>query len=912
MFPWSDTCLFKRLKKQRHLSEKEQEILNLWKTDVCSGGELPEVEIVSLLEEQIPKYKLRADTLTEFSGYENQDWFIPCPALKPEDADTSLLSPDTIRETLNYFLLCSNRVSQMTKTYNDIEAVTRLLEEKEKDIELTARIGKELLSNNQKLENTVANLESELKTANEKITQLQHELLKKTELIQILTNDVEESASEPETPTGHINFDVLQRRIGKLEEENIQLRNEASFLAEQTDEVEQQEQRLVSDFASQLATTRSDLSSITEEAERLREECRVFKRLSDNLTDKLQTTEQKLSKSKSENEELTALLVVTRDTQNELANELAELKDRYAEVMGLLQETQEALKKHNKKGVPTVRGGGLFSSLQTSSLMSSHHPDSLGTELECSLFSELSLDSGISSDRVPYYKKVFDTVRTASKSSSMGSASPTQQNSYHSQVSYDSASSVVSYEVNKRDRKSYTASSSHRISYLSDDYVMSDSECSDDSAYPGGPKEGIPGAPGSADLAEALRRLTPAAVYARRMALSSGTFGGDAFDLECRTPDSIMSTSSYSGGAFNAHWKLPDKLQIVKPIEGSQTLHHWSQLATPSLGGLLDERPGIKTRGCAELEDLGLHIYSLTDVEEDEEIIHPGKSFQVSGHVYTATNSTVMHLDDGTSLTSSIQGSRMSTVSNSRASTRASTVPGTPLRSRRNSTCTFSVTLGLAKLLNERGITAATPSTLVTPSFTPTATPCNSPEGGSPQSTPSHSRSVSPSVAPFSSAFGLPGFLVSSGAEYLRKTLTGGLVEPVTHMSRSKDLRSDTTVSKLDKKGLTGIRLVETVEKIGLETLISPQSSDSSEIGAIPTNESRKVVTKPGSSRNRHSLSDTKSKSKRSARAMRPDLGTVLGSVPTPPVTKENTPSQSSSTLGTLSSLLFGRKGGLL
>ena len=26
-------------------------------------------------------------------------------------------------------VLCSNRVSQMTKTYNDIEAVTRLLEE---------------------------------------------------------------------------------------------------------------------------------------------------------------------------------------------------------------------------------------------------------------------------------------------------------------------------------------------------------------------------------------------------------------------------------------------------------------------------------------------------------------------------------------------------------------------------------------------------------------------------------------------------------------------------------------------------------------------------------------------------------------------------------------------------------------
>lgn len=94
--------------------------------DVCSSEDLPEVEIISLLHEQIPRYRLRADTLTQFtgqyfeksfeqfecfteepclsylflSGYENQDWYIPTPALKP--AETAL-TPDQIRETLNYF-----------------------------------------------------------------------------------------------------------------------------------------------------------------------------------------------------------------------------------------------------------------------------------------------------------------------------------------------------------------------------------------------------------------------------------------------------------------------------------------------------------------------------------------------------------------------------------------------------------------------------------------------------------------------------------------------------------------------------------------------------------------------------------------------------------------------------------------
>ncbi len=60
-------------------------------------------------------------------GYENNDWYIKTPVLK---SDTPIdLSPETIDETLKYFVLSADRLSQMTKTYNDIEAVTKLLEE---------------------------------------------------------------------------------------------------------------------------------------------------------------------------------------------------------------------------------------------------------------------------------------------------------------------------------------------------------------------------------------------------------------------------------------------------------------------------------------------------------------------------------------------------------------------------------------------------------------------------------------------------------------------------------------------------------------------------------------------------------------------------------------------------------------
>lgn len=87
--------------------------------------------------------------------------------------------------------------------------------QKEKDLELTARIGKELLQQNNKLENTVASLETDLKAAYEKITQLSHETHKKTELIQILTNDMDETDFDTSS-SGKINLELMQKRMGKI------------------------------------------------------------------------------------------------------------------------------------------------------------------------------------------------------------------------------------------------------------------------------------------------------------------------------------------------------------------------------------------------------------------------------------------------------------------------------------------------------------------------------------------------------------------------------------------------------------------------------------------------------------------------------------------------------------------------
>ena len=49
------------------------------------------------------------------------------------------------------------------------------------------------------------------------------------------------------------------------------------------------------------------------------------------------------------------------------------------------------------------------------------------------------------------------------------------------------------------------------------------------------------------------------------------------------------------------------------------TLHHWQRLATPHLGGFLDDRHGVHFRGQRELpvQEDEPDLYDLSDYEED-------------------------------------------------------------------------------------------------------------------------------------------------------------------------------------------------------------------------------------------------------------------------------------------------------
>uniref|UniRef100_A0A8C6YTM2 HAP1 N-terminal domain-containing protein n=1 Tax=Nothoprocta perdicaria TaxID=30464 RepID=A0A8C6YTM2_NOTPE len=197
-----------------------------------SGGDVPEVEIVSLLGEPLPRYTLRADSVF---GYEHDDW-LRAPPLPPGAA--AALTPRQLEETLRYFVLCAERVSRVTKTYHDIDAVTNLLEEKERDLELAARIGQSLLKQNRSLTERNELLEEQLELAKEEIAQLRHEVSMRDDLLHFYTTSTEESepGSAASTPLRrsesspslqhYLQYDVLQQKLKGLEEENQKLRLE--------------------------------------------------------------------------------------------------------------------------------------------------------------------------------------------------------------------------------------------------------------------------------------------------------------------------------------------------------------------------------------------------------------------------------------------------------------------------------------------------------------------------------------------------------------------------------------------------------------------------------------------------------------------------------------------------------------
>ncbi|XP_074705533.1 huntingtin-associated protein 1 isoform X2 [Strix aluco] len=500
-------------------------------------------------------------------------------------------------------VLCAERVVRITKTYHDIDAVTNLLDEKERDLELAARIGQSLLKQNRSLTERNELLEEQLELAKEEIAQLRHEVSMRDDLLHFYTTTTEESEPTSATSTPlrrhesslslqqYFQYDTLQQKLKCLEEENQKLRMEAASIATKTSQYEDQEQQLMIDCVEQFSEASQQVVYLSDELARKAEDTARQQEEISQLLAQVVDLQHKCRTYGSEVEELQQHLALAKEVQQQLRMELRDLQEKYAECGGMLQEAQEEVKNLRGRSLPnsTVSRYGATSLLPV---------DSLAAEIKGMM--RKGTDSSSSDYRS--YLRVFETVKAVNQAAKAKSCSESPHNMPGS--------------------KQLSAAPSGGAS--TPRTVCSGSE---------GTR-----APGQQDLEAAVQRLS--AQQQSHASEERSFFEAEREHKLWRlrdgegssgflTPDeSIVSTgTNYSGGSeltagsgfsLGSLTYLPDKLQIVKPLEGSVTLHHWQQLARPNLGGILVPRPGVLTKDFRQLDTDLEEVYSLNDLEEDD------------------------------------------------------------------------------------------------------------------------------------------------------------------------------------------------------------------------------------------------------------------------------------------------------
>ncbi|XP_009888485.1 PREDICTED: trafficking kinesin-binding protein 2 [Charadrius vociferus] len=839
-------------------------------SDVCSTEDLPEVELVSMLEEQLPDYKLRVDSLYL---YENQDW-IQSPACHghlPEITspvhDEDPFRYMTLIELPSSSLAGSHNFAQVLgtdnveqKTYSDADMVKHLLAEKDRDLELAARIGQALLKRNHLLTEQNEALEEQLGQTLDRVNQLQHELSKKDDLLRIVSIASEESETDSSCSTplrfnesfnvSHdlLQLDVLQDKLRELEEENLALRSKACHLKTETITYEEKEQQLVNDCVKELRQTNAQISRITEELSEKSEELVRYQEEISSLLSQIVDLQHKLKEHVIEKEELKLHLQASKDAQRQLTAELHELQDRNAECLGMLHESQEEVKLLRSRA---------------SSVACLCHPqscgafpvDSLAAEIEGTMRKELSQgDESALSKQKGQQKRVFDTVKVANVTRGRSSSFPAPL-----PIPGSNRSSVV-----------MTAKPFQSGIHQLESHTQMTQRSSSEKNLKDTHNPGQLGNPGDNDLVTALHRLS----LRRQNYLSEKQFFEEEWERKmhllaeqkegpsgCSTPTescfSLGTNSEFtdlSASSSNLRVLLPEKLQIVKPIEGSQTLFHWQQLARPNLGTILDPRPGVVTKGFTPLSDDT--VYHISDLEEDDEAegeggitfqvqqsfpeekqhtvakpvagiflppitsaavpltaSNPGKCLSSTNSTFTFTTCRILHPSDVTQVTPSSMGAPFSlgntgsSIGNPAVSTPAVSYRlsiGEFVTNRRDSTTTFSSTSSLAKLLQERGISAKVYDSPILEKLPLLQPPRTLPIPSTPPNSPS--RSPCPSPPPFEPrVHHSENFLASRPAETFLQEMYG-----------LKPSRNAPDVGQLK------MNLVDRLKRLGIARVIKP------------------------------------------------------------------------------------------
>ena len=516
-------------------------------------------------------------------------------------------------------VLSGYRVEQMTKTYYDIDAVTKLLDEKEKDLELAATIGQQLLEKNQFLDNRIEYLERELEETVESVNQLRHEIVLKDQLLKTFidseldNNTNNNSLDDDETTklpsqkqpksllrdeTGLL--DEYKRKVIELEDENYTLRHRADQCERELTNLEDSQSIMSKSCRKDLEQTRESLNEAQMQLKRKENECHAQHDEIESLLGQIGQLQRQIKWINQENAELK---FIHESTSSDMLNQINELKERYNECLCILSRAQEEVATLKSKQLNLRRQKNQpDATMMNSSIIIDDTPIELSSSSSSSnqqQWTSNSLAAQLVATRTTRHSDLFTQATSSAK------FVKSVKRKLAKQIPGGTSSSVDSQQLSDSDHDLNESASDHNHHHHHHHRYFNSS--------------------------------TPSFVNDKSSVFMMRQ-QSSAKQINCPTPESIFSTGSASiysksTATASALFVLPEKLQIVKPIEGSQTLQHWQQLATPHMACLFETRPGISIKeACFNMSNTAaekqqkknkklssLNLYGDKNDEEEEE-----------------------------------------------------------------------------------------------------------------------------------------------------------------------------------------------------------------------------------------------------------------------------------------------------
>nr|CDS27893.1 trafficking kinesin binding protein 1 [Hymenolepis microstoma] len=559
----------------------------------------------------------------------------------------------------------------MENCLDDPDALRLILNDKQSDLQMAAQIGKSLLDRNRELDRRLKESENQFVAAMETISQLQHTLGVKEELLQ-MWND--QTAYDEELPSDDTSFGIMDEP--RKSHRKSEVSTKGSVQASQDDiELIHRKLRTLEDENASIRNTRQDeqqTAAMKECLRKLGDAVVYMKNLSEeqyrrydaliqqqNQVNALAARSRELENSLNQvgltNEMLASKVEELNTVNQNLVRELREMKDKYDESLTLYSQTQATIRKLRERSRranfrPTVLYSPLSSKSQSHlfSPLTEKPLANLADELAHSSSNEEpvqstshSLDKPLKPSRADNESGEWDDP-TLDSSGFVSSSEPfdqshhTPQPSTNTAVMFDSRRMALQHGIDLdldvpdmddvleiEEELDYVDEYPELIQAFDNQHISLQPTLTNRVLRP----SKLPAT--ELQLERPEKRQPKPLVTSSSSRDSSVNRRSWVIDQNSAfknpsppTFDDTACTPMGSDPLFPLPGNRPQRLQLVKQLQGSGMLQRWQRLATPSFTAALYERPlsGVASRAGVLPSDVidsdsGIPAFSSTSQE---------------------------------------------------------------------------------------------------------------------------------------------------------------------------------------------------------------------------------------------------------------------------------------------------------